>query len=221
MTLERDYKRFIELMQYASELTVLPNGKDIGKMSLAFFKELASYPFEAVQAAVEAHCREEKFFPMLADIVTRIEGRSEDRAAAAWALVLKAISRYGRVDSVRFPDPAIHYAISQMGGWRNLCQTLMTEEIPFRGKDFAGYFSMGERLASWEAAPGKVRVPAYLIGEHEISNRAQGYALRKVWDVSTGRIIPETDLPALQAPQDQVAPIIELMAHGMKAREAV
>lgn len=222
MTLERDYQRFVELMERAGELTVMPNGKDLGRAILALFGELKMYPFEAVKAAVDAHCRSERFFPMLADIVTRIEGRAEDRAAAAWALVLKAVARHGRSDSVRFPSPAIHYAISQMGGWRALCQSLTTESIPFRARDFAGYFAVGERVASWRDEPGagKVRVPAYLAGEYEMNNRARGFEFSRVWDAETGQLMSEEQPPALSGSPEPVGPIIQLMARSMDAREA-
>lgn len=218
-----EFQAFQELMARTADVTVMPNGKELGRTTVALFEGLEAYPFAVVAEAVAAYCRTERFFPMLADIVSRIEGKAEDRAAAAWALVLKAIARHGHWDSVRFPLPAIHYAIDQMGGWRHLCCTLTTDSIPFRARDFAGYFAVGERVAAWgdDLGPGKVRVPAYLVGEHEVNNRARGYALRRVWDAETGQLAPEAELPALQAPAESVRPIIQLMAQSMDAREAV
>ncbi|MBQ8692622.1 MAG: hypothetical protein IJ576_02460, partial [Synergistaceae bacterium] len=54
------------------------------------------------------HCRTEKFFPMLADIIRRIDGTSEERAAVAWASIREAIRRHAG-DSIKFASPAMHY----------------------------------------------------------------------------------------------------------------
>lgn len=208
MTRERDYKRFVELLEWAKTLTTMPNGKELGAMALAMFDELAQYPFELVAASVRVHCRSEKFFPMLADIVKRIEGTEADAAATAWAMVLKAMRKWGYYDSVRFPDPAIHYAISQMGGWIHLCSTLRDETEPFRKKDFAGYYAVGRRT--------REAIPAYLTGQHEAENRLHGHALpRQVWDVRTGQRVPEHELPALEG--GQAAGLVRLVAGGMEA----
>lgn len=213
---EAEYTAFAELMLWAADMTAVPNGKDVERVTFSLFEELASYPLERVREAVRDHCRSEKFFPMLADIVTRIEGRAEDRAAAAWALVLRAIGRFGYYDSVRFPDPAIHYAISQMGGWRYLSEHLTAESAPFRAKDFARFFAIGERLAAWEHEPGKVRVAPYLVGYHEAENSRNGHDRRTVWDAVTCAPIPEGKLPALPAPGENVIPLIHSLTGRAK-----
>ena len=200
---EADFSAFAEIMSRAAELTAIPNGKDVGRVTLALFHALAEFPLSAVAEAVEAHCRAERFFPMLADIVSRIEGRAEDRAAAAWAMVLRAMGRFGYYDSVKFPDPATHYAIGQMGGWRYLSEHLTAESAPFRAKDFARFFGIGERIAAWENAPGKVAVAPYLAGQHEAENSRKGYDRRTVWDAVSFRPIPAGQLPALRAPDEK------------------
>ena len=219
-----EFQAFCELMERAADVTVMPNGKNLERVTVALFEGLAAYPLAVVAEAVAAHCRSGRFFPMLSDIVTRIEGKVEDRAAAAWALVLKAVARHGHWDSVRFPVPAIHYAIGQMGGWRHLCCTLTADNIPFRARDFSGHFAVGERVASWEEAAGpgpeRVRVPAYLPGEHELNNRARGYDLRRVWDAGTGQLVPDGELPALRGAAAPVRPLVQLMARSMDVREA-
>ena len=209
---EADYPAFAGMMERAAQMTTVPNGKDIGRVTLILFQELAAHPLAAVREAVAAHCRAEKFFPTLADIVTRLEGSAEDRAAAAWAMVLKAMGRFGYYDSVRFPDPAIHYAVMQMGGWQYLSQHTTGETAPFRAKDFARFYALGERLAAWEHTPGKVRVAPYLVGRHEFENVGKGYDHRKVWDAATFRPIPAEQLPALQAPGENVVPLIHALA---------
>lgn len=215
---EADFPAFVDIMRRAAELTTVPNGKEVDRVTLALFEELIQYPLEPVREAVRDHCRAEKFFPMLADIVARIEGRAEDRAAAAWAMVLRAMGRFGYYDSVKFSDPATHYAIGQMGGWRYLSEHLTAESAPFRAKDFARFFGIGERVASWENAPGKVRVAPYLVGQHEAENSRKGYDRRTVWDAVTCTPIPAEQLSALQAPGENVVPLVHALAANARAR---
>ena len=217
---EADYQAFAEFMERAAEITTVPNGKDIGRVTIALFEELLPYPLERVREALSDHCRSERFFPTLADIVTRIEGRAEDRAAAAWAMVLKAMGRFGYYDSVRFPDAAIHYAVAQMGGWQYLSENTTAENATFRGKDFARFYALGERIAAWVDTPGKVRVAPYLVGRHEAENAKNGYDRRKVWDAETFRPIPAEQLPALQAPGENVVPLIHAIAGKARVQGA-
>lgn len=214
---EADFPAFAEIMHRASELTTVPNGKDVERVTLALFQALVEFPLPAVTEAVDAHCRSERFFPMLADIVTRIEGKAEDRAAAAWAMVLRAIGRFGYYDSVKFPEPATHYAIAQMGGWRYLSEYLTAENAPFRAKDFARFFGIGERIAAWENEPGKVRVAPYLMGQHEAENSRKGHDRRTVWDAVTCTPIPTAQLPASQAPGENVVPLVHALAGNARA----
>jgi len=213
-----DYPRFRELLLWAAQVTVVPNGKDAGEISLALFDALAGYPLDAVRDAVEAHCRAEKFFPMLADIVARIEGTAADRAQAAWALVMRAVERIGSWDSVRFPDAAIHYAISQMGGWMHLCEILTDTREPFLAQDFSRHFLMGERLSSWEERPGGVKVQAYFPGRHEVDNRSKGLDRRRIFDAATGKEIKHSDIPAIEPPRS--APVVHLVSGLTEAKIA-
>lgn len=197
---DADFKIFEAMMMQTADMTVMPNGKDPDRVIIALFDGLRGYSLDDVRRAVADHCRNNRFFPMLADIVARIDGKAEDRAAAAWAMVLKAIGRYGHTDSVRFPHPAVHYAIQQMGGWQYLCETLTNDSVPFRAKDFAGYYMTGERVADWTEASGKTRVPAYLIGAHEANNSRGGYDYTaKIWDTETGKPLDDCKAKALQS----------------------
>ena len=40
------------------------------------------------------------------------------------------------VNSVKFPDPAIHYAIERMGGWENFCMTLNEDTEDEKREEF-------------------------------------------------------------------------------------
>ena len=211
----QDYDGFKKLLERAATVTFLQRGKDWETLVTVMFEELVQYDLEAIRMAVGAHVRSEKFFPALADIIRRIEGRPEDRSAVAWALVLKAISRFGHDTSVRFPSPAFHYALDQMGGWAKLCMRLTEDELPFRAKDFARFFEIGERCATWDGANGTAKVPAYLAGTCELSNRANGHRLPpKVYDVESGAVLEGLALPAQKG---EVVPIMAALAERMRA----
>ncbi|MBQ7262843.1 MAG: hypothetical protein IJR14_03895 [Synergistaceae bacterium] len=191
-----DFARFQQLMASAADVTVMPNGKALGRVTLALFDGLGAFPFEAVAEAVAAHCREERFFPMLADIVGRIEGAAEERALVAWALVRKAAARWGSWESVRFPCPAAHWAIDRMGGWRTVAdladgadrRTALDAE-----RSFARWYALGEKAIAAGEEP-----PAYARG-----------AMRDVRDAITGRILTG-DAIAI-APEGTAETVAQLM----------
>jgi hypothetical protein len=210
------YDEFEEMMTHAAVLSYRQKGVDWRELMNALWEELEQYDLEVLRAAVMAHVRSEKFFPALGDIITRIEGTAEDRAKLAWRLVVRAIERLGHYDSVRFPSPAHHYAIEQMGGWRGLCARLTNDELPFREKDFVRFFEIGERVASWGREEGKVHVPEYCVGAFEVNNRAIGYALPAVIDARTGKPV-EGIRASLPAPADESVTIIRTLAEKMSA----
>ena len=205
------YQDFEKIMDRAALLTYQQKGKDWRKLINAMFEELAQYELEEVRMAVAAHVRLEKFFPMLADIVKRIDNAPEERAALAWSIVIDAIRYICSSCSVAFPSPAYNYAIKQMGGWIKLCQGMMDDEIKWRRKEFERFFIIGEPVASWEHEPGKVQVDRYCVGTYEVNNRVQGYALPDVLDARTRQpIIGFRD--ALPALSEKVIPMVEALA---------
>jgi hypothetical protein len=211
------YAEFEALLERAALLTFQQRGKDWRALVTAMFEELAAYDLESVRAAIAEHVRSEKFFPALADIVRRIEGPDETRAALAWAVVIRAVTKLGRVASVRFPSPAYHYAIERMGGWQKLCATLRDADLPFRGREFERLFAAGEKVAAWEPEPGKVAVPTYLMGWHEAANRRDGYALPDVIDAATGEPIKGLLGSAALPEPDEKSVVIMKLAEGMGA----
>lgn len=167
-----DYQAFIAVMGAAAEVLNQPKLSPLGLRTA--FSILKDYPLEAVKAAIQQHLRESPFMPKPADVVKYLEGTTEDRAAIAWGHVVRAIRQYGHYQSVRFDDPAIHYAIDRMGGWQKVCGTL-EGELHFREKDFIAHYKRGTK-ANWED------VPTRFIGKHELHNSQSG------WD----EMIPET-----------------------------
>lgn len=165
---ENDRKAFDEIMDLVGEMTIMPNGKDLARMKKVLFFGLIEYPLNVVADAAKAHCRVSRFFPMLADIILQIEGNVEDRAALAWSLILKAKRKYRLRKSLRFPTPAIHYAIDCMGGWEHLYWAINDENENFKAKEFFRFFRLGEKNASWET------VRPYFPSDDEVYARKKG-----------------------------------------------
>ena len=189
----QDYQEFTALMELVSQVTAIPNGKNAKEITNALFTFLSEYPFDVVKCAVINHCMENKFFPMLADIVRQIQGTVEERAAMAWALVLKAKKKYRLRKSISFSNPATHFAIEKMGGWEHLYTYLIDEAEDFKAKTFETYYRIGEKVATWQ------NVKAYFIGEDEKYLKEHNrLKKREVYNVETDMLVPESDLPALQ-----------------------
>ena len=174
----RDWKPFCALMNAAAESLGAKPRSETGL--LLIFEALRPYPLEAVRAAIGRHLvsSEGKYFPTAAHIVQQIQGTEAERAELAWRRVVAAVSRWGCYESVRFPTPAYHFAIRELGGWERLVAMVneMTDkELEFFGQKFAKLYSMGERCASWKAAPGREAVPPYFPGSFERENRTRGF----------------------------------------------
>ncbi|MBQ7215774.1 MAG: hypothetical protein IJS39_07290 [Synergistaceae bacterium] len=188
-----DYQAFASFMRVVSKVTVLPNGKSVDEMIDAMFLMLADYSFEVVKEAVMRHCKANKFFPMLADVVCQIEHTPDERALMAWGLVLKARREYRIRVSIRFPHPAIHFALEQMGGWEHVYNTLTDENEDFKCKTFSEYYKLGEKYATWD------NVCDYFFSEAERYALNAGRVLpRKVYDVSTDALVPENQLSPIE-----------------------
>ena len=189
-----DYAEFEGAMSKAALVTFMQKNKDWDALIDAMFDGLEDYSLEEVKAAISAHCKSEKFFPTLADVVRHIDGSKEDLSAVAWRTFLKAIERWGYYDSVRFPDPAYHYAIEQLGGWVKLSEdyhALTDRDIEFRRKEWVKLYEIGLRVASWSHELGKVSVPSIMHGFHERNNNSLGRLdmLPSIISVATGDAI--------------------------------
>lgn len=203
-------------MKRAATLTYKPRDTDFNELVAVLFDELASeYELRQVAEAVAMHVRQEKFFPMLSDIIRGIEGTAGDHAALAWPLVVNAVRHIGHYNSVAFPAPAYNYALNLMGGWIGLCRSLVDSDVKWRGKDFERFFVIGERCATWSNEPGKIQVDRYCAGVSEAGNRSLGYELPDVIDARTRAAIPDFRVlyPALGA---KTAPMLEKLASAKR-----
>ena len=188
-----DYQAFSSFMRMVSKVTAIPNGKSVDEMIDALFFMLEEYPFDVVKGAVKKHCEANKFFPMLADIVSQIKGTPDERALLAWGLVLKAYRNYKLRESIRFPYPAIHFAIEQMEGWQEFCRTLTDDNKDFRAKTFSSYYKLGEKVATWE------NVSEYFPSDGErFAVEAGRVPVRRVYDVATDTVISDSQFSQLE-----------------------
>jgi hypothetical protein len=156
--------------------------KDLMTGALAFYKQDVStfslsvwwqacepFSLEQVTKAFTAHAIDAergRFPPMPADIVKHLQGTQTDRGLMAWGKVLEGIQRVGAYQSVGFDDPAIHAAVEDLGGWGAVCRGTMAE-LPHLQRRFT------ESHRAYAGRQG-FAFPAYLIGEHEASNRTAG-----------------------------------------------
>ena len=207
---EQDHEAFQKLMDRAAIVTVLQNGRDFDDLKTALFLALQEYTLDEVTRAVAEHCRASRFFPMLADIVIRIEGSVEDRAALAWSLVRKTIRRYGTGRNLRFPHPAIHYALDKMGGWWSLNRLLDSDNEQWKFREFARFYRLGEKYASWNGEYGKEKVLPYLPSEYG----RRGKEL-PIYDAETGELV-DREFLALGAQKPRECAIIQL--DGLRTR---
>ena len=188
---QEDFQKFATIMTAAAE-TVGKKAPGEGALGLSF-AALKKYSIEQVKAAVAAHLSgpEGRFMPTPSHIVEQIEGRPEDRAAIAWATVERELKLGKGYESVRFPLPAYHYAVEQMGGWIALSDkydAATVRDVQYLAAKFAQFYGIAERLgADWGD------VPEYLVGvfEHERSGRPEA---KRVRIAETGEFIPHEEL---------------------------
>lgn len=104
-----------------------------------------------------------KFFPKPAELIELIQGKTKDRAIAAWESLIGAIQRCGSYQSVIFRDGRISRTVELMGGWLEVC-SMTEEETKWKMKDFC---------AIYQSLPDSE--PRKLMGRYEQDNRMRGF----------------------------------------------
>ena len=82
-----------------------------------YFGALQDLTIEQINNAGNQLARTATFFPKPVEFRNAINGNQDEAAIAAWKKVLKAKSKAGQYQSVKFDDPVIHSVIKLMGGW--------------------------------------------------------------------------------------------------------
>lgn len=147
-------------------------GQSVSEFALSvWWQACQGFELEQVRNAMTAHAMDAErghFAPKPADIIRQLQGTTSDRALIAWGKAYDAIASVGAYQTVVFDDPAIHSAVSDMGGWPKLCRSSMAD-LQFTQKRFC------DAYRAYAARPESVH-PAKLVGEHEQSNAVGGYA---------------------------------------------
>jgi hypothetical protein len=155
-----DAKRFAGILYATFEVY----GQQPSKMAVdIWWNALSEYTIEQVEGALAAHIRDAdsgQFKPKPADVIRKIDGSREDKAAMAARAWARVMDHMNTTDSAIFDDPAIHYAIqTTFGTW--VKAGLMTEkEAPFKQRDF---------IQAYTAYKPGLPYPPRLIGRTENS----------------------------------------------------
>lgn len=102
-----------------------------------------------------------KFMPTVAEVLAQIDGTVEDRARIAWTKVKDAMRKLRSGTSVRFDDPAVHFALKACDGWIGLCRMDVEDAEPL----FTRYYATALR-----SGLGWPEVPDHFAGTDELSN---------------------------------------------------
>lgn len=134
-----------------------------------YWDSLKRFDFKAVGVAFKRHYEGESgaFWPKPSDIITIIEGSSEDRSIVAWYKVDKAVRERGPYVSVLFDDPVIMATIEQMGGWVDFCNSPDEEDHKFKGERFKKAYRANLKNPELD-------YPSKLIGISEANSNMRG-----------------------------------------------
>ena len=167
-----DKREFNEIMQRALEFY----DKELSAGALQLYwdcvKKFSMDDFRMAMSSCLTNPDTGQFMPKPADIIRMLEGSNQNQAAIAWSKVMEAIGRVGPYRDVVFDDAIIHRAISDMGGWINICG-MTDDDVPFRGNEFEKRY---QGYSARNILPDHVNV---LPGLSNLHNNAEGLRLQK------------------------------------------
>jgi hypothetical protein len=115
-------EQFAGFLQRMSEAT---QGREVTEIQARVYAEqLGDIPFDRLQAAGNAHLREQKFFPGISELRQLAgEPSADDRAVLAWLALERAAETAGAYADVIFQDAAAAAAVRVMfGSWPAVCE---------------------------------------------------------------------------------------------------
>ena len=92
-----------------------------------------------------------------------------------------------------------------MSGWWSLNRLLDSDNEQWKFREFARFYRLGEKYASWRDEFGKEKVLPYLPSEHGTGRKEP----LKVYDAETGELIGH-EMLALKAQKSRECAIIQL-----------
>lgn len=163
-----DMKEFTGVLDFMAEGL----GVDMTEVKYRFyFAALSDLSIEEIKRAANHIARTATFFPKPVDFRNAINGNQDEAAISAWEKVLKAKSKDGQYQSVKFDDPVIHTVIKLMGGWGAVCRLEGHDDEKWQRIDFEKTYKAMQGCSKDH--------PEYLPGITEIQNEAQGFPSKK------------------------------------------
>lgn len=130
---QTDLREFTGIMDDLAEML----GGDMSPRKYElYFAALSDLDIQDIRTAANHIANTATFFPKPVDFRNAINGNQDEAAIAAWGKVLKAKSKAGQYQSVKFDDPVIHSVIKLMGGWGALCRLEGHDDEKWQRIDF-------------------------------------------------------------------------------------
>ena len=130
---ENDRKELAKILSFIAEGL----GAEMTKGKHQFyFAALSDLDLKDIKKAANHIARTATFFPKPAEFRKFINGDIETAVIGAWEKMLKAKSRAGQYQSVKFDDPVIHGVVKLMGGWASVCNMEDYKEEKWQRVDF-------------------------------------------------------------------------------------
>ena len=165
---KKDMPEFIKILTGLAAMFDRPLTALIRDM---YFTALSGLTIEQVNIAGNQLARIATFFPKPVDFINAIQGNIETATIGAWEKVLKAKSKAGQYQSVKFDDPVIHSTIKLMGGWGAVCRMENHDDEKWQRIDFEKTYKAMQGLNK--------NHPEYLPGAAEIDNEKRGIEFKK------------------------------------------
>jgi hypothetical protein len=165
---DADRKPFADLLSQALAFY----RQDVSEFTLSvWWAGCQPFSLDQVRKALTAHALDAErgqFAPKPADLVRQLDGTRTDRSLMAWSKVFDTMRSIGAYRSVAFDDPAIHAAITDLGGWPTVCRSEIAE-LPFLQKRFC------DSHRAYTARSVVLEAPTYLPGEFDAQNAIAGH----------------------------------------------
>ena len=158
---DSDFTEFCKIMDIQADIRKVQ--RLTNEQLAAYFDALKSLTLDTLKELLRSHLYSAngKFMPTVPDIIQEAFGTPEQRANEAWLCVLRGME-HGAYYDIRFENPAIHYAINQMGGWVHFAKSYnlaYTDSIRKEmGFQFRSIFKRAEqRRITWSEAPAVLK----------------------------------------------------------------
>jgi len=177
---DKDWKTFREFIDGVFNQYAKPPLNEAGARIM--FEALRGLSMLEVIKGATSHVKNNRYMPPnAAAILEEAHGRPEDRARDAYGKVVQALRRIHSGESVRFDDPAIHWAlVNGCGGWTGFAQMETADAQMVFEKFYCSAVRLGK---TW----GMDGVPDHLAGERETRGSViYPWKPEQIIDVSAG-----------------------------------